>query len=187
MKIYGLFVFVFFTATIQAQSGIELYGGFLGAQNFKETHIWKEEVDENFTSGFELSAAYTHAIRKNSPLILVGQMGLKQLYFSGHSRSSEYLGNTSKLWISAGGRYMIDSIFSLGIHVHAENNRDFEDFRTQTSDNLRYSGSIQGIYWIYRRLGITIAYNGAIYPIADHYLIFNPAHQFKLGLNYKLP
>lgn len=170
-----------------AQSNIEIAASYVGGLGEDEILIWNSSINPEFSSGFDLRGIYTYKI-KPAPIQAVAQLGYKQLNFSGSGSddNSSYKGVTKKLSFALGGRYLIDDRWVAGAYLDIENNLDFDDYRTQTTDLLRYAAIVEVIYRIKYDIGISVAYSRAFYPLQDHYLIFNPANQFRLGINWAI-
>ena len=64
------------------------------------------------------------------------------------------------------------------------NNRDFEDFRAQTSDNFKQTVSIELAYHLQGNWWITGGYEHLLGPNLGQYLITDPRYQFGIGVIY---
>ncbi len=181
----SLIGFFLLSIPLNAQSNVEIGVSYAGGFNQRDLVVWNSRISPVFFTGFDLRSAYTYRFQA-LPFQAVGQIGYKQLRFSADQNAEiHYSGNTQKLSLAFGGRYLIKN-WNIGAYLDIENNRDFDVFRTQTSDLLRYAGVLEVLLRIKYSLGIQFAYSRALYPLQDHYLMLNPKHQFRLGINWTL-
>ncbi len=184
----NIFLVFFFFGGITAafsQSRLELSLGGVAAFHDRTPEIHHQTAQPDFTGGFQVGALYGFRFRK-SPWEAIGGAGFKQLRFSGKLGNSDYFGQTNKLVLNFGGRYWHRPFLGFSAGLQWENNRELEDFRTQTSDIFRTNATVQILYKTYGPLGFQLGYVRALSPLEDAYLIFNPANQLQLGAFFQL-
>ncbi len=177
--------FLFLTNfALQAQEGLYVEAGFVDAFNSRTIYIDKEPVANYQAYGYRLGAFYSYPV-KNVDVRLGA--GLKQLFFSGRYQSDDFSGMAAKLTINLQGLYNFHSNWKAGLAIEMENNRDFNHFRSQTSDLFRYNVKAIINYAVSQNVFLSLDYSRAIHPYSDFYLLTNPTDQITIGVNYKLP
>ncbi len=184
MKYHIFLVFAITGLSLHAQKGVYVDAGFVDAFNNRTIYIDNEAVTGYQSYGYRAGLFYNYPINK---LDLRLGAGIKQLFFSGRYQSSDFSGNASKLTANLAGIYNINTLWKVGMALEMENNRDFNDFRAQTSDLFRYNARILVNYKISENIFLSLDYSKALSPYSDYYLFTNPTDQVAIGVNYKLP
>lgn len=99
------------------------------------------------------------------------------------TRGDNFNAQTTRLHVSFGLQYEILEELKAECLFGLENNRDFEEFRSQTTDLFRYQLELGANYTFCPKLDLVIQYVYAVYPGAGVYLVFNPRHQIGIGAN----
>lgn len=157
---------------------------FVDAFNNRTIQVDSRPIEEYQAYGYKVGAFYNYPLKKVD--LRLGA-GYKQLFFSGRYQSTNLSGTGSKAVIHLHGLYAITDTWKGGIGIEMENNRDFDDFRTQTSDLFRYSLKAVVNYKLSDAFSITLDYHKLLNPYSDYYLLTNPSDQLNIGVNYKLP
>lgn len=170
---------------IYSQHKVEVATAGIGAIQQGNLSLWNKTVSPNPTFGFDIMAGYRYAF-KNLPWSVGLTAGYKNLQLSGSVEGLTYQGQSSKVVTGLNFFYHPTERLRVSTGLGFENNRDFDEFRSQTTDNFRYSFSGEVLYRFWKNLGVFARYNQAISPLEDQYLLYNPAQQLALGLNYLL-
>ena len=177
--------FVSVSNTTQAQYSLAISGGYLTGFNSKPPHVYSQNVDQNWHQGYQATINNGFKL-SNTPFELTSKVGFKYLASKGSYNNISVETNTYKMILGIGGLYQVTNSFCTGLTINLENNFDFENFITQTSNLFRYSIETNFYYQIIQNLDASLSYSVALTPLSDHYLVTNPQHQFTVGLRYRL-
>lgn len=180
----GLIMLLWCGSTL-AQSGLEVEAHFINGFYTTDVVNWDEDVEFDYAIGYSFDALYTYGF-KDSRYSLRGGLGLKQISLAGTSGNTAFTSRSSRVVITAGARYRLASKWRIGLGLTAENNLDFEHFRTATADLFRYSVHLETLYRFHKRFSAVLRYNKAFYPLVDVYLISNPTDQVSVGVNFEI-
>lgn len=182
---FMLILLPFFNFSVQAQYHLSTEVDYVFGVNSRDMSLHHARVNTNPSHGYQFMVINSYRIKESSfePLI---KLGYKYLNSSGSMEHLTYRSETYKLAIGLGTRYHISPQFSVGALLGIENNLDFENFRTQTSDLFRYSTQVEFQYVMTKHWATTFTYDYAFYPNRDHYLFTNPQHQIKVGIIYQI-
>lgn len=166
-----------------SQSSFEVQASYVSAFQGGDIVIWDTPLETDLSHGLDIRAGYSYRIPKTkwAPIF---QMGYRTLGFSGGGENLTYKGTTQKVTFALGTRYHLNEKWRVGAYLDAENNLDFTNFRTTTSDLLRYSVLLNVLYTTPYKVNVALGYASAFYPLQHLYLYNNPPHQIRLGLNY---
>ena len=170
---------------VSAQSRFNIEANWITAPTDIELENWNQPAVHNTVNGFQGIVSYAYDIPKSKFEPRIG-IGFKQLYTTGSSGNQSFNSTTSKLVIQTGTDYKVLKIWRVGLDLVIENNRDFEDFRTSTTDLLRYNLQFKTGYRIYKKLFVIAYYSKTLYPGVDLYFLTNPDHQFGVGLHLNI-
>jgi hypothetical protein len=166
-----------------AQSRLNVEANWVTAFTNVEIENWSQTARHNKVSGYQLVATYSYFFEKYGVEARTGG-GVKELSIEGTSGINDFSAETARLVLLLGADYHVDESFRLGLDLVAENNRDFVDFRTSTTDLLRYNLQLRGNYKIYKGVSLLFYYSKVMYPNIDLYFLTNPDHQFGIGLHF---
>lgn len=185
LKFWLITAFVLSNSLVMAQYSIGISSSYVMAFDQQQVYLQDQEVTQEFTQGYHISLR--NAINlKDSDFQIFFDGGLQQLSFSGSYKNIPYQGNNYKISLSLGTQYQIKPKLSAAINGELQNNLDFADFRTQTSDLFRYNLGFTGLYKVLPKSHITLNYSRAFTSLANHYLIFNPINQVRIGFMYTI-
>ena len=167
------------------QSRLLIGGGYFRGAQSRTLQVWKDEVTEYKANGYTATAEYRREFTpiKTSAYL---ELGAKWVFSEGRTEVDAFKNETTKLIIGLGGYYQLISKWSAGLGLQIENNRDFEVFRSQTSDLFRSNLIIRTEFEILPNTLITAAYLRVLSPNVDYYLLTNPSDQFSIGFKYRL-
>lgn len=172
------------TLAMAGQKGVYLDLAYVQALNNRQLTIDTRPVSDYLSLGYRANIFYNYPISKVD--LRIGG-GFKQLYFSGTADNTDFTGVASKGSLFVGGLYRWNKKWKTGLLFRIENNRDLDDFRSQTSDLYRYNAEFEINYAIRKDLFLVFNYSKALGPYSIIYMLSNPSDQFNLGLAYNLP
>ncbi len=169
---------------LKAQKGLFAEAGFVDAFNSRTVQVDSEPIKNYQSYGYRAGLFLNYPVKKFD--VRLGA-GVKQLFFSGRYQTNNFTGNVSKFTANLSSLYRFGSSWKAGVAIDLENNRDFNEFRSKTSDLFRYNARVLVNYKISEQLFLNLDYCKALSPYEDYYLLTNPTDQITIGINYKLP
>lgn len=185
LKISALAIFSLMMFGASAQYSLGVSAHFINAFDGKTKVVGGIEANPKMTYGYQ--GAIDNSFKFDSiPFEVVARVGAKQLFFSGDYDELSYTGNSIRVIVSAGGRYLFTDKVKAGVFFELENNLDETRLRAGAGDMFRYALSFEGAYKLAKRWEASFVYSRALSPIIDQYILFNPINQLRFGINFKI-
>jgi hypothetical protein len=165
-----------------SQSGLEVSGFYARGFQDQDLKIFNEQTSDYSSYAYQAALSYTYSFN-SLPLKAMAGVGFKRVYFSGQTESSPFSGEADRPLLRVGARYLFGENWEAGFWLGLEGNRDMEELRIATTDNFRSYFQLEGIYRIWKGVGVSASYYRGIHPLQDHYTIYNPSNLVALGLN----
>ncbi len=184
-KLLLVLTLVFTTGLLQAQYTLALNAAYTTGFNSKNLRVTNTTISQNWHQGYQFNLVNGYHI-KESPFEITSRIGMKYLKSEGDFQHLGFTTETYKVLLGLGALYHFESGLKLGAVFTLENNLDFDNFISQTSDLFRYSFQSEVYYPLFGNLDAMFHYSIALSPLKDHYLVTNPQHQFSLGLKFNI-
>lgn len=139
----------------------------------------EESFKTNIANGIGVDLMLSYH-KEQSKFSIPLKLGAKYLAVKGDGFNA----HTTRFHGAVGVNFEIFKKFNGEVLVGLENNRDFSEFRSQTTDLFRYQLEFAASYQLSPKFGFAVQYIAAIYPLSDVYLFFNPRRQLAIGFNY---
>ncbi|MFT4754992.1 MAG: hypothetical protein ACI9GM_000994 [Salibacteraceae bacterium] len=169
----------------QAQFTLALNGAYVLGTNSQSLKVNHSQVSQKWYTGYQFNVSTGFQL-KESPLEITTRIGMKHLVSNGSLENLTFSTETYKLSLGLGSIYHFESKVAIGALMTLENNLDFENFISQTSDLFRFSFQGEIYYPVFDRIDVSVLYSIALTPLSDHYLLINPQHQIAFGLKYSI-
>lgn len=166
-----------------AQSFLEGQLNFLYAFNPDPLIINQEEVENSKAWGAGGSLIYRFRFSE-TPVSALFRVGYRGLSLQGDFREAALSGYSHRMFIAGGGSYHFNDDWQSRLYLGMVNNRDEDDFRSQTTDNFKGVIQVEALYRIHSHWWLLVSYEHLLGPALGRYLILDPRYQLGLGVIY---
>lgn len=169
-------------AFAQKSYGVGL--GLITGTQTKPLSIQNERIHFNAPIGGQLSLVSAFYFKKH-PIQMRFGFGGKFLKCSGVTESNLSLYTTTyKVNAFLGARYVVNEHWEFGGQWQIENNRDFQEITYLKADLWRFYAQVDVVYKLHVKWETVVSYALSVNNNESVYLMYVPANQFKVGVNF---
>lgn len=167
-----------------SQKSFGFRSAFVTGFQTKEVQVYHERMKFTMPVGAQLDLIRVRYL-KNIPVQIHFGLGAKYVRMGGLTQGDlTFYTNTIRGNGFLGGRYVLNDKWELGGELQIENNRDFQETIYFKADLWRFYAQLEAAYKFHSKWEACLSYALSLNHNEPVYLMYLPANQLKIGVNY---